>query len=139
MILMVFSSLNIPMILTRAPHLMEEVGDCQVVVVEENLLLCSEEPFPDGQARPRHRGGVVLHVEFVGEFVGRQFAHWKKHRTGKWLPAPPAVAAARQDQEPALPQGSFLPSLIKSSFSSTPTSTAADSEPHRSPAIASVV
>lgn len=51
-------------------YLMEEVGDCQVVVIEKNLLLCSEEPFSDGQARSWHCRGVVLHVEFVGEFVG---------------------------------------------------------------------
>lgn len=62
-------------------YLMEEVGDCQVIVIEKNLLLCSEEPFSDGQARSRHGRGVVLHVEFVGEFIGRQFAHWKKHET----------------------------------------------------------
>lgn len=62
-------------------YLMEEVGDCQVIVIEKNLLLCSEKPFPDGQACSRHCRGVVLHVEFVGEFVGRQLAHCKKHRT----------------------------------------------------------
>lgn len=73
---------------------MEEVGDRQVIVIEKNLLLCSEEPFPDGQARSRHRRGVILHVEFVGEFVGRQFAHWKKSTKDTEVSAEPHTASA---------------------------------------------
>lgn len=61
------------------PHLVEEVGDGQVVVVEQRLLLGGEEPLAQRQARPRHGRGVVLHVQLVRELVGSQLPHWEKH------------------------------------------------------------
>lgn len=55
---------------------MEEVGDGQIVVVQENLFFRREEPLPDRQAGSRHGRGVILHVELVGELIGGQFPHW---------------------------------------------------------------
>lgn len=67
---------------------MEEVGDREVIVIQEDLLFGGEQPFPDSQACPRHRRSIVLHVEFVREFVGRQLSHCRADREGSELSAP---------------------------------------------------
>lgn len=56
-------------------YLVEAVVQRQRVVPQQLLLLEAEQPLAERQAGPRHRRGVVLHVELVGKLVGRQLPH----------------------------------------------------------------
>lgn len=60
--------------------LVKEVTQCDLVVVEQGFLLGGEKPLAECQAGSRYGGGVVLHVQLVGELVRSELSHWKRKR-----------------------------------------------------------
>lgn len=62
---------------TRAApaHLVEEVTQRHLVVVEQDFLLGGEEPLAERQAGSRYGRGVVLYVQLVGELVRSELSH----------------------------------------------------------------
>lgn len=64
-------------------HLVKEVVDSKLVVIEQDLLFCSEEPLAQGEAGSWDGWGIVLYIQFVGEFVGGKLTHWRRNRQTK--------------------------------------------------------
>lgn len=61
-------------------NLVKEVTQRDLVVVEQDFLLGGEKPLAERQAGSRYGGGVVLHIQLVGELVGSELSHWKRKR-----------------------------------------------------------
>jgi len=56
---------------------MKEVVDSKLVVIEQNLFFCGEEPLAQGEAGSWDGWGIVLYIQFVGELIGGKFTDWK--------------------------------------------------------------
>lgn len=68
---------------TPPTHLVKEVTDSELVVVQQNLLFCGEEPLAHGQTGSWDGRGVVLDIQFVGELVWSKFTHCRRNERGK--------------------------------------------------------
>lgn len=64
-------------------HLVKEVVDSKLVVIEQNLLFCGEEPLAQGEAGSWDGWGIVLYIQFVGELVGGKLTHWRRKKERK--------------------------------------------------------
>lgn len=60
-------------------HLVKEVTDSELVVVQQDLLFCGKEPLAHGQTGSWDGWGVVLDVKFVRELVWSEFTHCRRN------------------------------------------------------------
>lgn len=67
----------------RFTHLMKEVGNSKVIVIQEDFFFCCKEPLSNGQTGAWHSWCVILDVEFMRKFVRCQLTYCRKDKTKK--------------------------------------------------------
>lgn len=70
-------AINTHFLENKHTDLMEAIVDSQLVVIEQNLFLCGEEPLAEREAGARDSRCVVLHIQLMWKLIRGQLACWE--------------------------------------------------------------